>query len=431
MKLHRRFWGVVVVVAALVGHAKAQDYLLDYGPPPDRVSELPTPFTPFEEPVERGRLGTFSSEPFIRDAVFSLDPRFYYRYLRNSRGSSDVLAGGGTMGLTTGEWLGVVQFGVVGYTTQPLTDLDGADPTGLVGTDGEGFTTLGEAWAKLSYKTVTATLFRQRLDLPFINGNDSRMLPNTFEAYQVEAELTEGVRVNAGYVAKMRARNSPDFIRMSDAAGAPEVSRGVTFVSLLLGSEDKTYFDANTQVTRDLFMSTYIQTGHTWQLNPEVELRGDLQFADQRSVGDDLIGDFDTQFYGARLAASYRGAVLSFMATSTGSRSGIVDPYGVDPGFNGMMLSGFALRDERSVGTSLSYDFAKVGLEGLTAWAHYAYGRLPSDNHEQEINVTVDYRITEGYLKNFWLRVRYAHLDEKRGSSTEDFRVIVNYSLAF
>ena len=52
-------------------------------------------------------------------------------------------------------------------------------------------------------------LFRQAIQLPFINGNDSRMIPNTFEAYQIEAEPSNIFRLNLGYVAGMKARTRP------------------------------------------------------------------------------------------------------------------------------------------------------------------------------------------------------------------------------
>ena len=63
-----------------------------------------------------------------------------------------------------------------------------AGNTGLLQPNGDGFSVLGQAWAKVRAGPATATLFRQALQLPFINGNDSRMIPNTFEAYQLEVE---------------------------------------------------------------------------------------------------------------------------------------------------------------------------------------------------------------------------------------------------
>lgn len=409
----------------------AQDYLSDDREPADEASQMASPFTILEKPGIGGRLGTFSEEPFIRDAAFSVAPRFYYRSVRNNLGVQDTFAGGGAVGLTTGWWRDAVQFGVTGYTTQPLVAVKTNNRSGLVETDGDGFFTLGEAWTKLRAGPATATLFRQILNLPFINANDSRMIPNTFEAYQIDAKPWDFLRVNAGYITHMKARNSPDFVPMSEAAGAPQVNRGTTFAGFVVGSEERTYLGAMTELTWDIFSCSYIQAGHTWEVTPDFELRGDVQFADQRSVGSELIGSFATQFYGARATASYCGALLSLSYTNTTRGTGLLDPFGADPGFNGLMISNFALGGEQSFGVELTYNFERIGLPGMTVFSSYVYGALPDNGWEQEINITADYRINSGILKNIWLRLRYAHNEASARAPIEDFRVILNYAVSF
>ncbi len=422
---------VLIVTLGLANLALAQEYLYDDIEPPDRVSELLTPFTPLKALEPTGRLGTFSNDPFIRDFEFSIRPRFYYRSVRNALGVQDTFAGGGAMGVTTGWWHNLLQIGVTGYTTQPLVAVKDDNRSGLVETDGDGFFTLGEAWVKLKTGPATTTVFRQRLNLPFINMNDSRMIPNTFEAYQVDAKLWKIVRVNAGHITQMKARNTAEFVPMSEAAGAPEVNRGTSFAGVVVGQEDATYLGAMEQVTWDLFSCTYLQAGHTWKVTSDLELRGDLQFVDQRSVGAEYIGEFETQFYGGRLAASYGGALLSVDYTKTAEGAGLFSPYGADPGFNRLMISTFAQEDEQSYGVHLSYDFSRIGLRGVTAFGSYVYGELDDGNWEQEVNATVDYRIPAGPLKNLWLRLRYAHNEANDRAPIEDFRVILNYAITF
>ncbi|HRJ70838.1 MAG TPA: OprD family outer membrane porin [Terrimicrobiaceae bacterium] len=413
------------------GMAIGQDYLYDDMEPSDQASEMATPFTPLKALEPEGKLGTFSDEPFVRDITFSLRPRFFYRSVRNALGVQDTFAAGGSAAVTTGWWLGFLQIGAAGYLTEPLVAVRNNNRSGLVQTDGEGFFTLGEAWLKLKAGNVTATLFRQRLNLPFINMNDSRMIPNTFEAYQFDAKFWEVVRVNAGYVAQIKARNSPDFVPMSEAAGAPDVNRGTAFAGFVAGEEDETYVGVMGEVTWDLFSCVYAQAGRAWEVSPDFEVRGDVQFADQRSTGAAYIGDFATQLYGGRIAASYGGAVLSFAYTKTAAGSGLIDPYGGDPAFNSLMISNFALEDEHSYGAHLSFDFAKIGLDGMTAFGSYVLGALEDGNWEREVNATLDYRIRQGLLKNFWLRLRYAYNESSVSVPIEDFRVILNYSVSF
>jgi hypothetical protein len=278
---------------------------------------------------------------------------------------------------------------------------------------------------------AVVTLFHQALQLPFINGNDSRMIPNTFEAYQFEAEPWKDLRLNIGYVAGMKPRTSADFEPMSDIAGVPQVNRGTSFGGFLIGSEHDTFLGAIEELTRDLFSCSYVQAGRTLELLQDFEIRGDLQFVEQCSVGRELLGTFNTQLYGARLSVSYADALLSVETTETAAGTGIRNPFGGDPTFNSLMISNFNNAGEKAYGAGITYDFSRLGLTGVRAFAAYAYGIMPTRRWEEEFNATVDYRIRTGPLKNFWLRLRYAHNASNTAVPTEDFRVILNYTVNF
>lgn len=420
-----------LLVARLICRANPPDYLTNDREPAVQASQLASPFTEIVTEQPPGWLRARSSEPFFQYAEFGLQPRLYYRALQNSSGLQDAFSAGGSLSLITGWWRDTLQLGVTGYTTQPVVAPSGAGNTGLLRPNGDGFSVLGQAWAKVKAGPATATLFRQAIQLPFINGNDSRMIPNTFEAYQIEAEPSNIFRLNLGYVAGMKARTSTDFEPMSEIAGAPRVNRGTSFAGFLLGSEERTYLGAIGELTWDLFNCTYMQAGQTWQFSQGLEIRGDVQFIDQRSVGSELLGTFNTQLYGARLTGSFARALLSLEFSDTAAGTGIRNPFGGDPSFNSLMISNFNQAGEKACGIGITYDFSKLGLTGVRAFAAYAYGSTPAGRWEEEINATVDYRITAGTLKNCWVRLRYAHNASSAPVPTEDFRVIFNYRLNF
>jgi hypothetical protein len=173
---------IFLLVARSTTRANPPDYLTNDHEPAVRADELASPFTEFVTEQLPTPLGTFFSEPFFRYAEFSLQPRLYYRDLQNGSGVQESFAAGGSLSFTTGWWRDTLQLGVTGYTTQPVVAPNGAGNTGLLQPNGDGFSVLGQAWAKVKAGPATAALFRQALQLPFINGNDSRMIPNTFEA---------------------------------------------------------------------------------------------------------------------------------------------------------------------------------------------------------------------------------------------------------
>jgi outer membrane porin, OprD family len=121
---------------------------------------------------------------------------------------------------------------------------------------------------------------------------------------------------------------------------------------------------------------------------------------------------------------------MSFTITTANGLK-ILRQFGGVPAFNSLMISDFAGAGEDSFRVGVSYDFARIGLAGFTAFANYAHGELPASQHEDEADATVDYRIDHGPLKNFWLRLRYGHNSQSNQPATDDYRVILNYTFAF
>lgn len=134
------------------------------------------------------------------------------------------------------------------------------------------------------------------------------------------------------------------------------------------------------------------------------------------------------------MALSYRHFTLSVGFTTTDSEREIQSPYGSYPGFVSLMRRDFNRAGEDAWQVGVAYDFARLGLDGLSAFANYAEGYGARDNetreslpNEREFNITVDYKPKLGFLNGFWLRLRGAVV-ETDGTST-DLRVIFNYAL--
>lgn len=80
-------------------------------------------------------------------------------------------------------WKNRVRIGTTLYTTQKLYGPSDKDGTLLLKPGQKGITVLGKAYlaAKLLDDGMLK-LYRQGLYLPYLNRDDSRMIPNTFEA---------------------------------------------------------------------------------------------------------------------------------------------------------------------------------------------------------------------------------------------------------
>jgi outer membrane porin, OprD family len=123
--------------------------------------------------------------------------------------------------------------------------------------------------------------------------------------------------------------------------------------------------------------------------------------------------------------------LLSLEFDDTAAGTAIRNPFGGDPTFNSLMISNFNQAHEKSYGIGVTYDFSRLGLTGVRAFGAYAYGSMHAGRWEEEVNATVDYRITAGALRNWWLRLRYAHNVSNAPVPIQDFRVIFNYAIIF
>ncbi len=92
----------------------------------------------------------------------------------------------------------------------------------------------------------------------------------------------------------------------------------------------------------------------------------------------------------------------------------------------------FTRADEKALLASLSYDFSGFGADGLSVILNFAAGfdgkLLGVRGDGQEVDVAVDYRVKDGWLQGFWLRIRGSWLSEATTDSDgSDARVILRY----
>src|SRR3954469_11250191 len=186
--------GVALAMLALMGGAS-----IALGQQPS-TSATPSAAT---SSLEQGRTDideTFDFREFqletrrkaLEDTKFEFNFRTFYFDRHKFDGSeSQAWAIGGWGGFKTGYFLNHAAFGATVYTSQPLYAPDDKDGTTLLKPGQEGYTVLGEAYAEIRIvDNLTLNIGRKGYDTPFINRNDTRMTPNTFEAIVLQGKVT-------------------------------------------------------------------------------------------------------------------------------------------------------------------------------------------------------------------------------------------------
>ena len=295
----------------------------------------------------------------------------------------------------------------------------------------------GQAYLRIRYENQIATLYRQRYDLPYINSNDSRMVPNTFEGYSIDGHWPYG-RFVAGYIRKIKPRASDRFMPMSRALGVRDEDRGLAMLGIRYDRGGSFWAGAIASVVPDVLSTVYSELDKKWLIG-EWGLRVGAQFTDQRSLGDELLTgkSFSTQSGGMRFATSYRHAILSAAFTITSRDARVRNAFGGDPSFTSLMLSDFNLANQKTVKVGLSYDCGRIGLAGVSGFVNYAHGfnprnaatntSLPDDD---ELDLTLAIRRDLPPLRGSWLRLRAGVLNPSSGRRrVVQARVILNWAV--
>jgi hypothetical protein len=216
-------------------------------------------------------------------------------------------------------------------------------------------------------------------------------------------------------------------------------SHGLSFGGVRITPFEGFSFGAIDYFVKDTINIAYAMSDYHYPVSDELGLRFQAQFSHQRSVGNDELpgSPFSTWVVGGRVAASYRYFVLRLAAATTDDRAAIVRPFGSYPGFVSLMQHKFNDAGEDAWLVGLSYHFARLGLQNLSAVVNYAEGYGARDPlsgsslpNKREFNLTLDYRVQEGRLRGFWLRIRGSLLDIDGVDRTgKQLRVVVNYSI--
>lgn len=373
----------------------------------------------------------------------TLDGNFRsYYFLRENTPTSIIetnqaWATGGVLNFESGAFGEYFTVGAEYFLSAPVDASDSQPGTGLLKPIQEPISVMGQAYVRGRFGAQTVTLGRQRIDKPFLNGNESRMLPNTFEAITWDGRWNRG-RFFVGYVDRIKIRNSDKFVSMGERAGVAGSDEGMYELGGRYEWGDSNFVGLITSIVPDILATTYSELDVRWNRN-DWGFRVGAQLIDQRSIGDDLLtgSSFDTQSFGVRFAASVNNMVFSGVVTSNSDGAALRAPFGGYPGFNSLMISDNNLANQTTYRLGVSMQGAAFGVPWLSGYINYARGSDAEiaatgtqleDN--DEFNITIDMKPKSGPFADAWLRVRYGVLNPG-DNSRERYNVRVTFNWAF
>jgi hypothetical protein len=368
------------------------------------------------------------------DTTFDVQLRTYDLDRDKYDGSeSYAWAVGGSAGLKTGYFRDRFAIGLTGYTSLPIDAPEDKDGTLLLAPGQESYAVIGEAYVQVR---LTDGLFinagRKAFDTPYLNRNDSRMTPNTFEAIALQGisgeKDTGEWRYGVGYFDAIKERNSEDFVSMARDAGAG-VDRGVYAAganykkgALSIGAIDY-YSD-------DIINIAYGEALYAFPLAEKREFRVAAQYSDQQAVGDNLLqgADFSADQLGLKAELSMGPMLLTTAYTTTGDGTNMQNPWSGYPGYTSVQVEDFNRAGEDAWMLRASYKFPKVpGFSVYGLWVSGSDPDSPTEFSRDEYDLNLQWSPETGALKGLMVRLRYAHVDQANDTDLDDFRLMVYY----
>lgn len=431
-----------------ISMAQSTEFIANEGPAPDSVEELNGPIViAFPDAEERPDALLSSISDWLDESTsfwsdMRLDANFRTYYFLRDNGSislvdkSEAWAAGGTLNFESGKLWNMVSVGAEYFASVPIDAADITPGSGLLKPIQDTISTFGQGYLRGTFGEQIVTLGRQRINKPYLNGNDSRMLPNTFQGITLDGRWERG-RFFVGYIDKVKVRSSDTFIAMGKRAGVQNSDEGLWEVGARYEWGEGNFIGAIASFIPDILSTIYSELDTRWS-SGDWGFRLGAQLTDQRSVGNHLLTgtNFDTQSLGARFSVDIDNFILTTVVSYNGDGALIRSPFGGDPSFTSLMLSNFNLANQRTYRIGVSYTGTSFGYPGISGFLNYARGvdaqigetgtSLP-DN--EEIDLTVDFRPAKGPLKGAWLRVRYGILNP--GSSRKRYNVRVTFNWGF
>ena len=298
--------------------------------------------------------------------------------------------------------------------------------------------------------------------LPVVTSNDGRLLPQTFEGGQITSNEIDNLTLVGGKLEHAKGRNSSNNDSLTIAG-----SNGATRTATANARSNEFYFaGGDYKITKDLtaqyyygnlsdfYKQHFLGLTHNWAL-PVGSIKSDLRYfnsdsdgknssqegriAGYRASGYQNGGEVDNRTWSAKFTYSLQGHAISagyqrvngtsdfpFLNQGDGASSYLITD---------MQIGKFQRAGERTWLAQYAYDFATIGLPGLTTSVVYLKGdniaTSTGDKGEWERDFNLGYVIPEGTFKGLGLAWKNASLRSQVASQRDqdENRLIVSYTL--
>ncbi|PYY92131.1 outer membrane porin, OprD family [Pseudomonas sp. TKO26] len=407
------------------------------------------------------------NEGFIAGSSLKLNARNYYMNRNRQQQADDNIEWGqGLLGVfESGYTQGTVGFGLDANAMLGLK-LDGGG-----GTDSSSILPISDGNGKApgAFSTAGATLKMRAFDTelkagdlflnnPVIAGGMSRMLPQTFRGISLTNRSFDGWMIEGGQASFTKPYNQSGHKRIGSSYGSlrdGDESRHLNWAGVAWSGVPGLTSNLYAAELKDIWNQYYYDLDYTYAVNDLVSLNPGLHFYHTQDTGQALLGNIDNNTYSLHFTVG----VGSHSVTAAYQRVNGNTPFDYiaqgDSIYldNSQQYSDFNGPNERSWKLKYAYDFAGLGLPGLTSSLSYSHGELDltkvdpqsrgyaswysadgKNAKHWERDLDLKYVVQGGSAKDLAVRLQWATNRGGNGygaldNDTDEYRVIIDYPI--
>ncbi|KIY39943.1 porin [Pseudomonas sp. 10-1B] len=277
-------------------------------------------------------------------------------------------------------------------------------------------------------------------ELPTLKPNDGRILPQTFEGGLLTSKEIKGLTFTGGRLDKAKDRNDTNWEDLALNNKNGRFGGSFSADNLDLAGLDYQFTDRITGSYHfaqldDIYRQHFIGMLATQPWGPGT-FGADLRLAVSDDAGAAKAGNIDNTTFNGMLSYALGGHKVSAAWQQLSGDSAFPYIDGADPYLvNFVQINDFAGRDERSWQARYDYNFAALGVPGLTFMTRYISGDNVSraaggEGKEWERDTEMKYVVQSGPLKNVAVRLRNATFRSNFTRDADEVRLLVSYSVA-
>jgi len=390
---------------------------------------------------------------FFEDSSATLETRnmYFNRDFRDGTSAQqskrDEWAQGFMLNLQSGYTDGTVGFGVdaLGMLGVKLDSSPDRTGSGLLPTHDDGraadeYSKLGLT-GKVKISATELKIGSLIPELPILKPNDGRILPQTFNGGLLTSKEFKNLTFTGGRLDKVKDRNDSNYedIALNNKNG--RFVSGATGKYFNFGGVDYKFAEKVTGSYHfaqldDVYRQHFLGLLTSSPMGPGT-FAADMRLAISDDAGSARAGNIDNKSFSSIFSYGLNGHKLSagYQRMFGDSAFPYVDgsnPYLI----NFVQLNDFAGAEERSWQARYDYDFAKLGIPGLSFMSRYMSGdniqlKNGDTGKEWERNTEIKYVVQSGTLKDVAVRLRNAtYRSNYSARDADEVRVLVSYSVA-